>query len=93
MGGQGHTTIDFGAAPGVDSVRKSITSETGILAGSDVEATMRCEASADHSADEHFIENIRINAGNIVAGTGFDIFAECTLGTAYGLWNVTWVWN
>ena len=94
MGAQGHTTVDFGAAPGTGAeVRAAVAGQAGILAASDVEAEIRCEASADHSADEHFVENVRFRAGNILAGTGFDIVGECALGRAYGVFNVTWVWN
>lgn len=94
MGAQGHTTVDFGAAPGSGmSGTVTITGQSGISSSSEVEAWIRCEDSADHSADEHFIENIRVRAGNIVAGTGFDIIAECTFGLTYGVWNVSWVWN
>ncbi len=95
MGAQGHTTIDFGAAPGTggQSITTTITGQGAIVASSDVEAWIRCQDSADHSADEHFVENIRVRAGNIVAGVGFDIIGECLLGTTYGVFNVSWVWN
>ena len=95
MGAQGHTTIDFGAAPGgtTQSAIVSITGQAGIVAGSDVEAWIRCEDSSDHSKDEHFIENIRVRAGNIASGTGFDLWGEVVFGSAYGVWNVSWVWN
>lgn len=94
MSAQGHTTIDFGAAPGTGGdVRISITGQGSIAASSDVEAWIRCEDSADHSEDEHAVENFRVRATNIVASTGFDIVAEATLGSVYGVWNVSWVWN
>lgn len=93
MAAQGHTTVDFGATPTTGDVRISVTGQAGIASSSDVEAWIRCEDSADHSEDEHFVENIRARAGNIVAGTGFDIVAECTFGHTYGVWNVSWVWN
>lgn len=93
MGNQANTTIDFGATMTGDTKVKTITGEAGILAASAVEAWLRCEDSADHTKDEHFIENIDIRAGNIVAGTGFDIFGEAKIGTLYGIWNVSWVWN
>lgn len=94
MGAQGHTTVDFGALPGTFmAATVTVTGQTGILSGSDVEAWIRCEDSADHGEDEHFVENIRVRAGNIVAGTGFDIIAECMFGTAYGVFNVSWVWT
>lgn len=96
MGAQGHTTVDFGAAPGTGGTATTvtITGQGGIsTTASEVEAWIRCEDSSDHSEDEHMIENIRVRAGNIVAATGFDIVAECTLGYTYGVWNVSWVWN
>ena len=94
MGAQNHTTIDFGAAPGTggQAVIKTVA-DASIQTTSDLEAWLRCEGSADHSADEHFCENIRIRAGNIVNTTSFDIIAECTLGTTFGVFNVSWVWN
>lgn len=94
MGAQGHTTVDFGSAPGTGgtSVTKTI-SDGSIQSSSDVEAWIRCEDSSDHGEDEHFVENVRFRAGNIVANTSFDIIGECTLGSTYGVWNVSWVWN
>lgn len=95
MGAQGHTTVDFGAAPGTGAQSSvvTITGQASIATSSDVEAWIRCEDSSDHSEDEHFVENIRVRAGNIVASTGFDIIAEATLGSTFGVWNVSWVWN
>lgn len=94
MGANGHTTFDFGAAPGSGGdVRISIAGQADIVAASDVEAEIRCENSADHSADEHFVENVRFRAGNILSGTGFDIVGEPTLGGVHGVFNVTWVWK
>jgi hypothetical protein len=89
----GTTTIDFGTAtqkPG--DIRKTITGQDDILAGSLVEAWVRAEASVDHTSDEHMIEALKVEAGNIVEGVGFDIVATCTLGSTYGLWHVNWAW-
>lgn len=89
----GTTTVNFGAFPGGGGDnRVTITGQAAILAGSLVEAWLRPEASADHSADEHLIENLVVQAGNITAGTGFDIYVECTLGTTYGVYNLNWAW-
>jgi hypothetical protein len=58
---------------------------------------MRLEATADHTADEHFVEPIEIQAGNIIAGTGFTIYGinRTPIGDTliYGQWTVGWVWN
>jgi len=75
MGAQGTTTVDFGAFPGASDTSVAVTGQTGILAGSLVEAFLFPVATADHTADEHLVETITVRAGNIVAGTGFTIYA------------------
>jgi len=98
----GVATLDFGAfvaAPSENSyIEKNamvtVTGQTSILAGSVIQAFIRAEpsGSADHSMDEHIIEDIRIVVANIVAGTGFDIYGECMLGGTYGQYDVQWIW-
>lgn len=75
MGAQGTTTVDFGAFPGKSDASVAVTGQASIVAGSLVEAWMRLEATADHSADEHLLETVKVSAGLIVAGTGFTIYA------------------
>jgi len=53
-----------------------ITGQAGILSGSIVEAWIQLADSADHTADEHFMEEIAIAAGDIVAGVGFTIYGK-----------------
>lgn len=93
MGAQGHTTVDFGAWPGQASADVAVSGQTGILTSSDAEAWIRCEDSADHSADEHEIEEFDVKAKSIVAGTGFTVVVRPKLGTVYGVWNISWVWS
>lgn len=78
MGAQGTTTIDFGAFPGGSDASIAVTGQASILAGSLVEAWLFPAATADHSADEHVVETIKVVAGNVVAGTGFTIYAVNT---------------
>lgn len=40
-----------------------------------MEAWIRPQATADHTADEHLVESIRVIAGDIVEGVGFTIHA------------------
>jgi hypothetical protein len=75
MGAQGTTTVDFGAFPGKSDTSVAVTGQAGIVSGSLVEAWLRPVATSDHTADEHLVEPIRIIAGNIVAATGFTIYA------------------
>lgn len=74
MAGQGTATLDFGAFPGKSDTSVAVTGQTGIVAGSLVEAWLFPATTSDHSADEHIVETIRVVAGNIVGGTGFTIY-------------------
>ena len=74
MGATGTATLNFGAFPGASDASVAVTGQTGILSGSYVEAWIRPAATADHSADEHVLETIRVMAGNISAGVGFTIY-------------------
>lgn len=82
IAGGGHTTglttVDFGAFPGASDASVTVTGQTGILAGSQVNAWIVATATADHSADEHWIETIAVTAGNISPGVGFTIYARNT---------------
>lgn len=74
MSGSGTATLNFGSFPGASDASVAVTGQAGIVAGSLVEAWLRPEATADHSADEHMLETLKVFAGNIVAGTGFTIY-------------------
>jgi hypothetical protein len=75
MGSQGTTTVDFGAFPGKSDTSVAVTGQAGIVAGSLVEAWIRPVDTADHTADEHMVEQIKVFAATIVAATGFTIYA------------------
>jgi len=74
MGAQGTALLDFGAFPGKSDASVAVTGQAGILAGSLVEAWLFPADTADHKADEHMVEPIRVTAGSIIAGTGFTIY-------------------
>lgn len=98
MAGSGTTTIDFGAFPGATDASVAVTGQAAIVAGSLVGAWIRPEATAEHSIDEHRIEDLVVVADTIVAGTGFTIFgrsgSEFGQDTRiYGTWNVAWAWT
>lgn len=104
----GITTVDFGAFPGTTNTSVAVTGQASISKTSMVHAFLISEDSADHTADEHAIESIRVTAGNIIAGTGFTIYATqaetlpvstSQMGSQtnstpriYGVWNVGWFW-
>jgi hypothetical protein len=78
MGAQGTTTVNFGAFPGSSDTSVVVTGQATILAGSLVEAWISPVATADHTADEHIVETIKVFAGNVSAGVGFTIYAVNT---------------
>jgi hypothetical protein len=94
MATTGTTTLNFGAFPGKSDTSVDITGQTLIASGSLVEAWIRPVATAEHTADEHLVENLKVVAGNIVAGTGFTIYGlTLDKNRLYGSWTVAWVWN
>lgn len=74
-GGQGATTIDFGAFPGSSDASLDITGQTGIDTSSVVTAWLQPADTDDHTADEHRLETISVMAGNVIPGVGFTIYA------------------
>lgn len=77
-GNAGVTTIDFGAFPGGSDAQVTVSGQTGIVAGSVLQAWIVAQPTADHTADEHRVETISVTCGNIVANTSFDIYAQNT---------------
>src|SRR5262245_383864 len=79
MGAALTDSVDFGAYPGATMASKTV-SAPGIATGSKVEAWVRCVDSADHTADEHMIENIKFVAreDSIVNGTSVRVDAYVT---------------
>lgn len=88
----GTATVDFGAFPGATDASVAVTGQSGILSGSVVMASMRMVATSDHSADEHFVEEMDVVAGNISAGVGFTIYAKARNHRLYGQWTLGWSW-
>ena len=96
----GSTTLNFGtAASKTLDVSAVVTGQTAILAGSKVEAYLMADTTADHSADEHIMaaSMFRLTCGDIVAGTGFTVYAvgEDYLAKAglTGQFTIQWVWS
>jgi hypothetical protein len=96
LGGQpsrfGVATINFGAFPGSTDASVAVTGQTDILAGSSVFASLRATATADHSVDEHVVEEMDVLAGSIIPGTGFTIYARTRNTAISGQWSVAWSW-
>lgn len=90
----GTALLDFGAPPGSDTATVAVTGQAAITAASFVEAWVAIPAAgtADHNADEHWVEELDVRAGNIVAGVGFTIYGRCRVGRTRGQFSVAWAW-
>lgn len=91
MSATGQASVDFGAYE--TSAQTVVTGQTGILAGSLVEAWLFPALTATNQPDNHWFEDLQVVAGSVVAGTGFTITVACRDGLAHGVFNIGWVWN
>lgn len=90
----GTATIDFGVigSPAPEA-SVAVTGQGGILTSSRVEAWVRIETTTEHDADEVQGEEIRAAARDLIAGTGFTIYAQPDSGVTYGTFKIDWVWT
>jgi hypothetical protein len=90
---RGKATLDFGDAPGASDTSVFV-SAPDIEAGSIPSCWVLCEATDDHTAQEHAVEPIIVRASAPTAGSGFTIYGaleprgEAT--RTYGLFRVGW---
>lgn len=87
----GSTAIDFGSAPGTNFVSVDVTGQTAITGTSKIKVYKVIQATATHNEYEHIIVPLELSAGNIVAGTGFTIYANTDL-RLDGTFNINWEW-
>lgn len=92
MASTGTATLDFGPAPGSQFASVVVTGQSGIDSDSNIEAyLMASDSTTDNSAFIHQVVPMVLRCGNIVAGTGFTIYARSD-------WNISntmlcrWVW-
>jgi hypothetical protein len=89
----GTATLNFGAFPGATDTSVAVTEQDSIASDSYVEAWVSPATTVEHTADEHWVESLRVVAGNIQAGTGFTIYGRTDDKTRlYGRFNIGWVW-
>jgi hypothetical protein len=93
MGGDGKVLLDFGPPTGTDMATVDVSGQVGLVSASRVEAWVLAEASADHSIDEHLIEELDVKAGWVVDGT-LRVYGRGTgQQPLVGQFNVGWVWT
>ena len=93
--GVGTATINFGATPGSTNATLAITGQTSIASGAHIEAWIQGDSTADHNAYEHLVilsRLVSLACGDLVAGTGFTIYAATELKIT-GQVACHWVWS
>lgn len=92
----GYSIIDFGSIPGTNLVTITVIGQTNILSTSTINIFMMSDTTDDgygngHNYVEHQIVSIKLTAGNIVPGVGFDIYAATDLRLTQ-TFKVRWYW-
>ena len=88
----GTAELDFGAAPGTNRVSIAVTGQTGITAGAVPRAWINFDSTASHNTEEHLLLNqfASVVAGDVIAGTGFTIYAVIPYLRINGTLQVRW---
>lgn len=89
----GAVTIDFGNFPGLNEITATITGQATIVSGSKVTAWLSPLVTSNHTVEDHLfaLNIINVTAGNIVAATGFTIYAR-SMDKLQGVYNLNWMW-
>ena len=82
--------MDFGG--GATTATTTITGQTAITPAYLAEAFIMADSTGDHSVADHKAVDILLRCGNIVASTGFDIYATSATSLT-GQYSVRWVWT
>lgn len=88
----GTSTINFGSAPGTNQVSVAVTGQTGITADAVPRAWINYDSTASHNTEEHLFLNqfASVVAGDVIAGTGFTIYAVIPYLRINGTLQVRW---
>jgi hypothetical protein len=88
----GNTVVNFGS--NASTFASTFVSAPGITSSSIAMADILVAASSNNTLDQHYSELIQVTAGNIIAGSGFTIYAVPTgLGGLTGNYNVQYLWR
>jgi hypothetical protein len=89
---KGIAEVDFGAFPGGTEATVAVALP-GVGTSGPVVAWVQAKDTADHSADEHWAESVRVTAGGVELGVGFTIYATAVgAHRLYGKFTVGWAY-
>lgn len=91
---KGTAIIDFGSGAGSNEAYVSVTGQTAIALTSLIGVDVMGDTTSDHTVSDHryFSLIAKVTPGNVIAGTGFDLFAVSTEKLT-GTFQVRWVWT
>lgn len=103
MGASGTVLLNFGAHPGAMDATVDVTGQTGLVSTSEVDAWIQPVATAEHTVDEHCVEEIDVFAHYQADGTlrvrGFWSPKHGPASRSnnghrlYGNFNIGWAWS
>ena len=85
----GTETLDFGS--GAMSTSVVVTDINKVFTSSFVAATLRIEATAEHSIEDLVIDPIQVTVQELVEGVGFTIVGRMFNARANGTYKVNWI--
>jgi hypothetical protein len=84
----GQATVDFGS--GADTATVTVSAPS-VATTSILRVTVAYDPAGSRDRDELEMDCLVASAGNIVAGTGFDILVWSLQGPAHGQYLVNWI--
>lgn len=90
----GTAVVDFGATPSTAST-VSVSGQTAIQSGSQIELWFMASTTADNDSTQHQMASVMTSlvAGAIIVDSGFTIYATSTGGLMTGQFLVQWKWK
>jgi hypothetical protein len=93
-GGAGIAELDFGVNGSDMASVFLVLNDAGIqILTTAISVELRGMGTADHSYEEHYIEQMDVRAGNIVNGVGFEIMGVTRNVKLFGKYSVFWSWR
>ena len=92
----GTAIINFGSPPGANMASVAVTGQTNILASSTIYVFIMADTTVSgglgHNAEEHKLVPLTLTSGNVIAQTGFTIYAESVDWRLTSTFQVRWMW-
>lgn len=87
---KGIVTFNFGSSPGKDHVTITVI-EPAVASGSVVLTSVNTSGTDQHTADEHLLENYKVELTKVVPNVSFDLTMQSLSKNLVGDWIFNWI--